>query len=231
MGGGEVVQFGDVGDGEPIAVAEEEEGCGDTFGVEAAVGGDVEDAVVVEVGLEALGGEGFVELDFAGVDASVAVLDDRVEFGFDVGEGAESGVRVGGAKGEDGGRSSLYGEAIGHVAVGGDDVGEGVALGEVLFSVVECGDGDVAGDVIEGEDELLFWVLSEFGLELGWDEPVVEFCAGGFECVEVAVGGADLLTKFCDGFVELLLGDVGDDDRFCVAICVGPENPEFVIDD
>ena len=64
-----------------------------------------------------------------------------------------------------------------------------MALGEVLFSVVECGDGDVSGDVIEGEDEL--FVLGEFCLELGWNEPVVELCAGGFECVEVAVGIAD----------------------------------------
>ena len=49
VGGGEVVEFGDVGDGEPIAVAEEEEGCGDAFGVEEPMGGDVEDSVVVEV--------------------------------------------------------------------------------------------------------------------------------------------------------------------------------------
>ena len=191
----------------------------------------MEDAIGVEVASQTLGGEGFVELDFAGIDALVSVFDDRLQLSFDVGECAESAVAFGGAEGEDGGRSAFECEAIGHVAVGGDDVGEAVALGEVLFSIVECGDGDVSGDVIEGEDELLFWVLGKFGLELGRDEPVVELGAGGFEVVEVAVRIADLFAELSDRSFELFLVDVGDDDRFCTAIRVCPENPEFVIDD
>ena len=178
-----------------------------------------------------MGGEGFVELNFAGIDAVVTVFDDRLQLSFNVGECAESAVAFGGAEGEDGRRSSVCCEAIGHVAVGGDDVGEAIALGEVLFSVVESGDGDVSGDVIEGEDELLFRGLGEFGLELGRDEPVVELGAGGFEVVEVAVRIADLFAELSDRGFELFLVDVGNDDRFYVAVRVCPENPESVSDD
>ena len=183
---------------------------------------------------EAGGGEGFVELDFAGIDAESGgggVFDDRFEFGFDAGECLETAVGFGGTEAEDGGRLAVGGEAIDRVGVGGDEVGEGVTLIEVVFAVVEGGDRDVAGDVVEGEEELLFGVVFEFGLEFGGDEPVVELGAGGFEGVEVAVGGADLLAEGLDGFVELLLGDVGDDDRFGVAASVGPEHPDFFVCD
>ncbi len=64
MNGSEVVDFLDVFDVEPIAVADDEEGLFGVFGVEFAVGGEVEDAVVVEV-LEGVEGEGGVEFGFA----------------------------------------------------------------------------------------------------------------------------------------------------------------------
>ena len=62
----------------------------------------------------------------------------------------------------------------------GGDVVDSVALGEPLGAVVEGGDRDVAGDVIEGEEEMEIGILGNFGLEGGGNEPVVELLAGGF---------------------------------------------------
>lgn len=45
----------------------------------------MEDAIGVEIASQTLGGEGFVELDFAGIDSLVTVFDDRLQLSFDVG--------------------------------------------------------------------------------------------------------------------------------------------------
>ena len=75
---------GDVADGEPIAVAEEEVGVQDVDGIEVAVGGDVENAVTIEV-FEDITGEFGVEMFFAGIETvGILVLGDDVEFVGDV---------------------------------------------------------------------------------------------------------------------------------------------------
>ena len=93
------------------------------------MGGDVENVVVLfELGFE-LGGCGLlVEAEGAGVE-SFGVgggADDRVEFGFDVGEGGESVEGVGDAYAEDGG---IFWEAIGDIGESGvEDVAGGIAF-------------------------------------------------------------------------------------------------------
>ena len=73
--------------------------------------------------------------------------------------------------------------------------------------------------------------MGQFGLELGRDQPVVKLFAGGFESIEVAVGGADLLAELFNRVSELGLADVGNDDRRCFATGICPDHPEFVAHD
>ena len=80
-----------------FAVAEEEEGVfGVVVGGEAAVGSDVEDAVVGDVVSEGGFGELVVEEFESGVEGveGWGGLDDAIEFGFDAREGAEGGDRI-----------------------------------------------------------------------------------------------------------------------------------------
>ena len=69
------------------------------------MGGNVEDAASADVVAEGLFGEVLVEEFGAGVDAVFGGgigADDRIDFGFDGGEGVESGDRLGESESEDG---------------------------------------------------------------------------------------------------------------------------------
>ena len=75
-----------------------EVGVVDVAGVENAVGGDVKDVVVGEIGFEGLEGEVCVEVAIAGEDARSVFggADDRVGFLFDVKQGTGA-LKLGGS--------------------------------------------------------------------------------------------------------------------------------------
>ncbi len=185
-----------------FALAGEEMGVVDIEGVENTVGGDVEDVVVFEVGFEGVEGELGVEVAIAGEDAfwGLGCFDDRIHFGFYIVEGS-SILELGGSEGEDVGGGGW--RRTGGGACGGGDGGDGLATGgEVLFAVVEGCDRDVAGGAIENEDEVLDVGMIDFGFE-GFDQPVVEFLAGGLEFTQVATGRHKLVTELIDGGKEV----------------------------
>jgi hypothetical protein len=56
-------------------------------------------------------------------------------------------------------------------------------LGEVLVAVEEGSNRDVPGNMIEGENQVLFRMFIKFSLKLRWDKPVIELAANGFDGV------------------------------------------------
>ena len=173
------VSGGNLGDGKMATVTEEQERSSDTFRVEAAVGGNVEDAKLVEVVAEAVGGKCLIKPDFTRINTPfsvavsqrvAAILNNCCQFSCDVRQSRKIGwKRVGGAEGENVRSLPIEGEAIAHIGVGRDDVGENVALGKVLLAIIKSRNRDVAGDMIERENELLSGMFGEFGLKLGRD--------------------------------------------------------------
>ena len=196
----------------------------------------MEDAASADVVAEGLFGEVLVEEFGAGVDAVLGGgigADDRIDFGFDGGEGVESGDRIGESESEDGGVLGVGGEAIGGVDVGGEDGGEGEVFDEVLFAVVEGAHGNVASGAIEGKDDLLDFVIVEL-LSNRLDEPLVKLLADLLEFFGVAVGIAQVGLELTDFFGEVFARDgdffaVEDDARF--SCLTTPDEPEFVFED
>ena len=125
-----------------------------------------------EVGLEAVEVEGAIEYFGAGVNArGGGCLGDGVEFDRDVEEGGEGGVWEGGcAHGEelvltgDGNGRSFLGVGF----AGGGDGADGVAFDQVVFAVVEGGEGNIADGAVGGEDEMFDICGFEFRFE-GFD--------------------------------------------------------------
>ena len=103
---------------------------------------------------------------------------------------------------------------------GGGDVVDAIALGEPLFAVMECGEGDVAQLSVGGVDD----GFGVGGVEVffeGSNEGLIEGLSGfGGIGAGIFEGGA----KFGDGLVEFFAGDVdgaadgggvgGDEDEF-----------------
>ena len=214
-----VLECGDFASSNFFAAAGEEVRVVDIAGVEDAMGGDVEDVVAVEFGLESGEIELGVQIPIAGKDAGgiFGGLDDRVGFLFDEVQGVGS-LELGGSEGEDSGGCGETCYGLG--SVGGNDGAEAVGfVDEVFFAVVECGERDVAGGAIGGEDEMFdvglfgFWVyLIDFGFE-GFDENGIELLAEGLEGLEIGVGVSECVVEFMGDFKEVFAFEAGSVDR------------------
>ncbi|MFM2432794.1 MAG: hypothetical protein RLZZ511_4008 [Cyanobacteriota bacterium] len=156
-----------------------------------------------------------------------------MEFGGDEGEtieaagGVGEGDSLGEAEAEDGGLGWEFVFGVGEL--GGEDVGDGEALDEVLLAVVEGGDRNVVGGEIGDEDQVFDFIFAQFGLEFCGEEALVEGFSGGLDGVEVVgclEGGAELADQLVElGFAEGTFG-LAEDSAFG-----GPEDAGFVFED
>ena len=98
-----------------------------------------------------------------------------------------------------------------------------------MFPVVERGHGDVVGDAIGDEDEVIDFVFREFVAEFFREEAVVELFACFLDGVEVVAGlegGSEVIDEFGEfGFTEGTFG-LAKDSAFG-----GPEDAGFVFED
>ena len=198
----------------------------------------MEDAVVGDVVAQGGFGEVPIEEFYPWINAAFFIssavgFDDAVEFGLDGGEGGEAGYALGEAEAKNGVVLKVLGEFVLGVGFGGENGGDGEVFNQVLFAVVECGHGDVAGGAIEGEDDVLNAVVVELFAN-GLEEPLVKLLADALEIFGVAVGIFEEGLEFCDFGGEVFafdgdffaIEDYGSFSSFCT-----PDEPKFVVED